>query len=97
MFRRLPEREASVTIEIDGKPVSAAPGDSVAAALLASGMAAFRHAPVDGGPRGPWCAMGVCFECLVEIDGEPGRQACMTPVREGLRVTRGTDGTGPGP
>ena len=88
MFRRLPEREASVVIEIDGRAVSAAPGDSVAAAMLASGAAAFRHAPVDGGLRGPWCAMGVCFECLVKIDGEPNRQACMTPVREGLRVAR---------
>ncbi len=96
MFRRLPEREASVTIEIDGEPVLAAPGDSVAAAMFASGIAAFRQAPVDGGARGPWCAMGVCFECLVEIDGEPGRQACMTPVREGLRAARRMDGTGPG-
>ena len=92
MFRRLPEREASVTIEIDGEPAAAAAGDSVAAAMFAAGISAFRHAPVDGGPRGPWCAMGVCFECLVEIDGEPNRQACMTPVREGLRVVRRTDG-----
>ena len=53
MFRRLPEREASVALEIDGEPVVAAPGDSVAAAMLASGIATFRHAPVDGGPRGP--------------------------------------------
>ncbi len=92
MFRRLPEREASVTIEVDGRPVAAAPGDSVAAAMFAAGISAFRDAPVDGGPRGPWCAMGVCFECLVEIDGEPNRQACMTPVREGLRVARRTVG-----
>ena len=92
MFRRLPEREASVAVEIDGKPVVAAPGDSVAAAMFAAGISTFRRAPVDGGPRGPWCAMGVCFECLVEIDGEPDRQACMTPVREGLRVTRRMEG-----
>ncbi len=92
MFRRLPEREASVTIEIDGERATAAPGDSVAAAMFAAGISAFRHAPVDGGPRGPWCAMGVCFECLVEIDGEPNRQACMTPVHEGIRVVRQTDG-----
>ncbi len=96
MFRRLPEREATITIEVDGEPVAAAPGDSVAAAMLASGVAEFRRAPVDGGPRGPWCAMGVCFECLVEIDGEPNRQACMTPVREGLCVARRTDGAGRG-
>ena len=97
MFRRLPEREASITIEIDGRPVAAAPGDSVAAAMVAAGIAAFRRAPVGGEPRGPWCAMGVCFECLVQIDGEPNRQACMTPVREGLRVARRMDGARQGP
>ena len=97
MFRRLPERETSVTIEIDGEPAAAAPGDSVAAAMFAAGVSTFRHAPVDGGPRGPWCAMGVCFECLVEIDDEPNRQACMTPVREGLRVVRLADGARPKP
>ncbi len=97
MFRRLPEREASITIVIDGKPVAATPGDSVAAALLAAGLATFRHAPADGAARGPWCAMGICFECLVEIDGEPNRQACMTPVHEGLRVTRCIEDTWQGP
>ena len=97
MFRRLPERETTITIEVDGESVSAAPGDSVAAALFASGIASFGHAPVDDGPRGPWCAMGVCFECLVEIDGEPNRQACMTPVRQGLRVTRRPGGVRSGP
>ena len=97
MFRRLPEREASVAMEIDGKTVAAAPGDSVAAAMFAAGISTFRRAPVDGGPRGPWCAMGVCFECLVEIDGEPNRQACMTPVREGLRVARRMEGAQKGP
>ncbi len=91
MFRRLPEREASIAIEIDGKPAAAAPGDSVAAAMFAAGISTFRRAPVDGGPRGPWCAMGVCFECLVEIDGEPNRQACMTPVRDGLRIVTRTE------
>ena len=96
MFRRLREREASVTIEIDGAPAVAAPGDSVAAAMFAAGITVFRQAPVDGGPRGPWCAMGVCFECLVEIDGEPNRQACMTTVREGLRVVRLVKGARPG-
>ena len=38
------------------------------------------------GPRGPFCMMGVCFDCLVEIDGVPNVQGCMTPVREGMQV-----------
>lgn len=68
--------------------MTARPGDTVAAALLAAGVARFRATPPSGAPRGPWCLMGVCFECLVEIDGHPSRQACQTLVVEGMRVRR---------
>lgn len=63
-------------------------GDSVAAALLAAGLAITRTTPVTGAPRGPYCMMGACFDCLAVIDGVASRQACLTPVREGLRVER---------
>ena len=87
MFRRLPDPTAAgVTITIDGQPASARAGDTVAAALLAAGVAACRTTPVDGAPRGPYCAMGVCFECLVAIDGVGSRQACLTRVRDGMRI-----------
>ena len=65
-------------------------GDSVAAALIAAGQLATRTTPVTGSPRGPFCMMGVCFECLLEIDGEPNRQGCMVPVRDGMAVRRMT-------
>ena len=77
-----------VTIEFEGEPLTARAGDSVAAALLAGDHSAFRTTPVSGAERGPYCMMGSCFDCLVEIDGVANRQACMTQVREGMRVSR---------
>ena len=70
----------TVTIRVDGTPIRAREGDSVALALLAEG-----HDTIGSGPT-PYCLMGVCFGCLVTIDGRPSEQACMTPVREGLVV-----------
>lgn len=66
----------------------ARPGDSVAAALLAAGVTTLRETPVSGTPRAPYCMMGVCFDCLVEIDGVGNRQACLTMVSEGMQVRR---------
>lgn len=88
MFRRLPEVPTSVTIEVDGRPLSAAAGDSVAAALLAGGLMPFRHHAVGGEARAPWCLVGNCYECLLEIDGQPNRQSCLVEVRDGMRVRR---------
>lgn len=90
MFRRNDRARSSevVSFTFEGRTIEARAGDSVAAALLAAGMAAFRDSPVSGTPRGPYCMMGVCFECLVEIDGQPNRQACMVPVAPGMVVTR---------
>lgn len=87
MFARTTEGEI-ITITFDGAPIEAREGDSVAAALLAAGIAHFRDTPVSGAARGPWCMMGACFDCLVAIDGEPARQACMVMVRAGMRVAR---------
>ena len=58
------------------------------AALLLAGAVPSRANPVSGAPRAPYCMMGVCFECLVEIDGIPERQACMIAAAEGMRVRR---------
>ncbi|MSP89755.1 MAG: (2Fe-2S)-binding protein [Alphaproteobacteria bacterium] len=88
MFRRLHDNAATVTITIDGVTTKAAVGESVAAALLASGDPRCRQTPVSGAPRAPYCLMGVCFDCLMEIDGEASRQACMVTVREGMAVKR---------
>jgi predicted molibdopterin-dependent oxidoreductase YjgC len=76
---------ARFNIEVDGRPVSAEPGQTVAAALLGAGITVFRHTPT-GAPRGVFCGMGVCFDCLVTVDGLTDQRACITPVRPGMRV-----------
>ena len=86
MFKRLGETAANVTLTVDGKPVRACAGDTVAAALLAGGIDHCRTPPVSGAPRAPYCLMGVCFDCLVTIDGVGSRQACLVPVRDGMAV-----------
>jgi len=91
MFRRSAETTGrTVTITVDGVRVSAREGDSVTAALLASGLDFTRQTVVSGSARGPYCMMGVCFDCLVTIDGVGNRQGCMVPVREGMAVSRQT-------
>lgn len=77
-----------VTFTFEGRRVEAFENDTVASALLAAGEVVFRLTPVSGTARGPYCMMGACFECLVEIDGMPNRQACMIAVTEGIDVRR---------
>jgi sarcosine oxidase subunit alpha len=87
MFARLPEtRVKTVSLTIEGMRVEARPGDTVAAAMLAAGFEHCRTTPISGAPRAPYCIMGVCFECLVTIDGVGNRQGCLVAVREGMRV-----------
>jgi D-hydroxyproline dehydrogenase subunit gamma len=82
------DRGPEVTILVDGQAVVAYEGETVAAALLATGQRTLRWTAGSGEPRGYFCGMGVCHDCLAEIDGAPSVRACMTPVREGLRVVR---------
>ena len=86
MFKRLDPGSATLQISFEGEPLQARPGDSVAAVLLAQGVSTFRQTPVSGAPRAAYCMMGVCFDCLVAIDGVASRQACLVRVREGMRV-----------
>ena len=86
MFRRLPDERALVRLTLDGQAIEAREGDSVAAALLAAGISACRTTPVSDSPRAPYCMMGVCFDCLVTIDGVGNRQACLVRVEDGMQV-----------
>ena len=93
MFHRLPESAGGgaatiVELTIDGRAVHAREGDSVAAALIAADEVTCRTTPVSGRPRAPYCMMGVCFDCLVVLDGRPNQQACMITVRQGMKVMR---------
>lgn len=89
MLRRLrPNADGgSIRLTIAGEEVTAVEGESVAAAALAAGVLPTRRAPVSGAPRAPYCLMGVCFECLMTIDGAPNVQACMVPARDGMTVS----------
>jgi len=87
MFRRLPDADAAtVDVTIDGGNTRVRAGDTVAAALLSAGVLASRAADVSGAPRAPYCMMGVCFECLVTVDGVANRQGCLVPVGAGMRI-----------
>ena len=90
MFQRLPLEGplATVPITIDGEPVEARRGDTVAATMLIFGSGHCRTTAVSGAPRAPYCMMGVCFDCLVTIDGVGNRQGCLERVREGMKVER---------
>lgn len=87
MFKHDPTTTSTVEIILDGQTI-AVPGEmNVAAALLAIGKIISRISPTSEKPCSPHCLMGVCFECLMEIDGVR-RQACMTPIRDGMVINR---------
>lgn len=88
MFERLPDSKPRLTFTVDGRRVEARQGDTVAVAMLAAGIQSCRVTPVSASPRGPYCLMGVCFECLVTIDGVGNCQGCLMPVRHGMCVER---------
>ena len=74
-----------LTLNVDGRAISARRGDTLAIALLNAGVVPTRRTPVSGAPRAPLCLMGVCFDCLVEVDGRQV-QSCMTEVRHDMHV-----------
>ena len=96
MFQRLPESKGAAgtgsdgffTVEIDGHAQTARAGDTVATVLLLAAGGATRRSPVSGAPRAAYCMMGVCFECLVEIDGVASQQGCLVQARPGMRIKR---------
>jgi hypothetical protein len=89
MFRKLHDPGVNgVTIYIDGAPTAAEAGESIAAVLLRQEEIWSRTTPVTQARRAPYCMMGVCFDCLAEVDGVASVQTCLTMVRDGMRVAR---------
>ena len=86
----LAERPPAVTITVDGKPLMAYPGESLAAALRAAGVYQLRRSPRTQQSRGAFCYMGMCQECLVLVDNKR-MLACQTPVQAHLAVNTGAD------
>ena len=75
------------TIELDGEPIAATPGQSIAAALIAAGHRSWRRTRINGEPRGVFCGIGVCFDCLATINGRPNQRACLVEAHPGDVVT----------
>ena len=81
------DRGRLVQIMVDGDSIQAYEGESLAAALLAAGRRVFRHAEPGGDPRGIFCGMGICYDCLVMVSGQDHVRACITLVQEGMQVS----------
>ncbi len=88
MFIPVGPFEASLIIYLDGQPLIARTGETVAACLMRANTESFRTTPVTESARLPYCMIGHCFDCLVEIDGRGNQQACLALVRDGMKVRR---------
>lgn len=75
-----------VTIYFQDKPISAYAGEPIAAALLAAGIKAFRKTVHRHEPRGVFCAIGRCTDCMMIVNGQPNVRTCVTPVEDGMRL-----------
>jgi predicted molibdopterin-dependent oxidoreductase YjgC len=83
----LPDTKApDITIFVDDKPIPAISGEPIAAALLASGIKVFRKTAKKGHPRGIFCGIGRCTDCVMTVDGQPNIRTCVTPAKENMRV-----------
>jgi predicted molibdopterin-dependent oxidoreductase YjgC len=86
--RRLPgiERGAPISIRVNGASVEAYAGENLATVLMAAGYRVFRQTDASESPRGLFCGMGTCFDCLVTVDGLTNQRACVTEARAGCEV-----------
>ncbi len=78
-----------LTFTLDGSPITAAAGQSVGAALTDAGIRSWRSTRHGERPRGLFCGIGICFDCLLTVDGRPNQRACLVPVREGMALESG--------
>lgn len=76
-----------MNVTFDGEPLPMTQGQSVAAVLLAAGIRSWRTTRVNGRPRGLFCGIGACFDCLVTVNGEPSVRACLTEAKPGDVIT----------
>lgn len=79
--------EDGIELSVDGSPVQASAGQTLAAALTAAGRRTWNTSRRDGAPRGLYCGIGVCFGCLVVLNGRPNTRACLVRVKDGDVVT----------
>ncbi len=79
-------RNDYVMITVDGEPIQALKGEPIAAALLAAGIKRFRHTPKKNMPRGVYCAIGRCTDCVMTVNGVPNVRTCVEPVKDGMTI-----------
>jgi hypothetical protein len=77
----------------DGREIAFRPGQSVGAALTAAGVRSWRSTRSSGRPRGLFCGIGVCYDCLIVVDGLPNQRACLIPARPDA-IVETQEGTG---
>lgn len=92
-----PGPERPLTILVDGEPVTGTAGQTIAGVLLGAGRREWRTTRDGGAPRGVFCGIGVCFDCLVEVNGLRDVRACLRRARDGDVVTRQGGRTPGGP
>lgn len=80
------QKESWISITIDGRKIKAREGEPIASALIASGSRVFRYTLKKDKPRGLFCAIGRCNDCLMIVDGKANVRTCITPVRDGMIV-----------
>ncbi len=100
MFRKIAPTTLSrkpITIFIDGIALDVEEGEPIAAILLRVAPFTNRATPVTGVSRAPFCLMGACFDCLVEIDGETSTRSCLVPAQAGMQVRRQPSRPDPAP
>ncbi|MFE7181937.1 (2Fe-2S)-binding protein [Streptomyces erythrochromogenes] len=85
--------QSRFTVDFDGRELPAQDGQSVAAVLWGAGILAWRTTREGGAPRGAFCGIGSCYDCLVTVNGRPNQRACLVPARPGDAVTT-QEGTG---
>ncbi len=86
------ERGPAFEFSFEGQPITSYPGESIGAALTAAGYATFRLTRNQGRPRGLFCGIGLCYDCLIVVDSTPNQRACLTPAQPGavVRIQQGT-------
>jgi sarcosine oxidase subunit alpha len=80
------DRGRTVTIRVNGQEIEAIEGEPIAAAILASGIKVLRYTPKLKSPRGLYCAIGRCTDCIMKVNGVPSIRTCITPVEPGMIV-----------
>lgn len=95
MFKQLPNNNLEkVEVILNSQKINVPQGTTVAAMALAQGLRATRTTPISASQRAPFCMMGVCYDCLMVIDGKANQRACATYVKQGMRIET-QQGVGP--